>query len=352
MIDRRGLIKQGLGAAGVLAAGGLAAGGLVKPALARDTMVPLTGMGPGNFNISMTKVLARSARIVIPSYRFGMVLRSGIGASGGSGTTTTDLVADLVGMDVAMMRGIAHRMFSDFVERLRATGRTVVGWDEIAGAAAYKKLEESRDPFVKKPFADARTIALVTPEYLPLIMGHFDAPLSDKSPFSLGNLRAINALSAELKALVLVPRIVFDFAALTGSGHRVYGGAASVGIQPGLYLVPLLTDMMFFHAKIALAGEGGMVKLEDRVAVGQAGTLVKTGSVNNREEIERWNSYVRSNAWWTQPNMAAPDRPSLGYDYSTYQYRVDPDQLTTACLDGARAAHGIFMGAINANRPA
>jgi hypothetical protein len=345
MTNRRDLLQMGLGA-------GMMAGlGWPGAALAEKGLTPLAAFSQNNFNVANAKALARADRIAIPTYRFGMVLRSGIGAMGNSGAVSMDLVADLVGMDVTMMRGIAHQMFSDFVSQLRATGRTLIGWNEIEGAAAAKKFTVSRDPFVKKPFADARTIAVVTPEYLPLINGHFDAPLSDQSPLALGNWRAINALSAELKALVLMPRIVFDFAALTGSGYRTYGSASSVGIQPGLYLVPLLTTFGFFHAKIALAGDGGHLKLEDRIAVGQAGELIKTGSMNNRAAIDEWNAYARSNMWWTQPNMAAPDRPTQAYDFSSYQYRVDPAQLTAACLDGARTAHAIFMGAINANRP-
>jgi hypothetical protein len=346
MTNRRQILQMGLGA------GALAAAGWPGSALAADRMVPLGALAQGNFDTANAKALARADRIAIPTYRFGMVLRSGIGATGNSGAVSMDLVADLVGMDVAMMRGIAHQMFSDFVMQLRATGRTLIGWNEIEGSAAAKKFTVSRDPFVKKPFADARTIAVVTPEYLPLVNGHYDAPLSDQGFMALGNLRAINALSAELKALVIIPRIVFDFAALTGSGHRTYGSASSVGIQPGLYLVPLLTSFRFFHAKIALAGDGGHLLLEERVTVGQAGQLVKTGSSNNRDEIERWNAYVRSNAWWTNPGLAGPDRPTQAYDYSSYQYRVDPAQLTAACLDGARTAHRIFMGAVNANRPA
>lgn len=346
MTNRRDVLHMGLGA------GALAGLGWPGLSLAQRGMTPLASFSQANFNIANAKSLAKAARIAIPSYRFGMVLRSGISATGNSGGVSMEAVADLVGMDVPMMRGIAHQMFSDFVTRLRATGRTLVGWDEITGAEAFKKFSITQDPFVKKPFADARTMALVTPEYMPLINGHYDVPLSDKSAFALGNLRAINALSAETKSLVVIPRIVLDFAALTGSGHRTYGSASSVGVKPGLYLVPLLTTFRFFHAKIALAGDGGHLILEDRVAIGQAGELVKTGSVNNRDDIERWNAYVRSNVWWTDPNMAAPDRPTQAYDYSSYQYRVDPAQLTQACMDAARSAHSIFMGAVNANPPA
>ncbi|WP_285711749.1 hypothetical protein [Erythrobacter oryzae] len=346
--DRRSVLHGGMGVMGALATGGFAA----SPAQAADRMVPLAGMSAKNYFQTMAKVLARTDRIAVPSYRFGLVMRNGMGASGGSGTTKVDLTADLVGVDPAMMRQLAHLVFSDFIERLRATGRTVLGWNEISASEGFRKLEPTPAPFLKKPFADSRTVAVVSPEYLPLLTIGPEAPLSDRSPFNLKNARAINAMSAELKCLVMTPSLVLDFAALSGSGHSVYGDGANVDIKPGLFLVPLFTHFNFYHAKIALAGEGGRLILEDRVAVGQAGQLVQTSNFNNNAEIEEWNAYVRSNAWWTEPNMAAPSRPTLGYNYSTYQYRVDPPLLQAAVMDAARATHGLYMGVINANRPA
>jgi hypothetical protein len=315
-------------------------------------MVPVTALGPANFNTSMAKVLTRSDRIAVPSYRFGVVMRSGIGATGNSGSVRVEASADLVGVDLPVLREVAHRGFSDFIERLRATGRTVIGWEEITASKGFAKFEQTPVPFLKKPFADARTVALVSPEYLPLVSIHTDTPLSDQSPLSLGNWRALNSISAELKCVVMIPTVVLDFAALTGSGHSVYGGAANVGVQPGLYLVPLMTQFNYWHAKIALAGEGGRLILEDRVSVGQAGELVQTSSYNNRDEVERWNAYVNSMAWWNEPNLAGPARPTGAYDYSSYQYRVAPDAFAAACLDGARAAHSVYIGAVDANRPA
>lgn len=342
--DRRSVLGGTLGAMGALATGGFAA-----PAMAADRMVGLDAMSLKNYHQVMAKLLARSQRIAVPSFRFGLVMRNGMGASGGSGTTKVDLTADLVGVDAAMMRQMAHIAFSDFIERLRATGRTVLGWDEITASEGFKKLDQTPDPFVKKPFADSRTVAVVSPEYLPLLTIGPEAPLSDRSPFNLGNARALNVMSAELSCVVMIPSLVMDFAALTGSGHRVYSGGANVGIQPGLFLVPLFTHFNFFHAKNKLVGEMGRLILEDRVAVGQAGQLVQTSNFNNNAEIEEWNAYIRSNAWWTEPNMAAPSRPTLGYNYSTYQYRVDPGLLQNAVLDAARATHGLYMGVVNAN---
>lgn len=345
MLDRRNALILGAGGAlGTVV-------GSSQPALAAKGMTPAAALSPANFHHTGVKALAKSTRIAMPTYRFGVVMSNGIAATGDSGSTRVDARAELAGVDLPMLRQIAHLAFSDFVDKIRATGRTVLGWNEISGAPGFAKLDQSQVPFLKKPFADARTVAMVTPEYLPLFNLHSDAPLSDKSPFSLGNLKALNALSAQLQCLVLIPSIVIDFAALTGSGHKVYGGSANVGINPGLFLVPLFTQLSFFHAKIALAGDGGKLILEDRISIGQAGKLVQTASHNNRAEIEEWNAYARSSYWWAQRGATPPLRPTGAYDYSTYQYRVNPADFTAACLDGARAAHSVFAGAVNANRP-
>lgn len=347
MHSRRDAIRLGAGGA----AGALLGIGAAGPALAQK-MVPLASLTQRNFHTSMLKVVARSNRVVIPSFRFGIVMRNGIAASGNSGSANAEAIAELVGVDLPLLREVAHYAFSDFVERVRATGRTMVGWDEISGSQAFAKLEPTAAPFIKKPFADSRTVAVVAPEYLPLINAPVDLPLSDKGAFNQNNPKALNSMSYELGAVVMVPSIVLDFAALTGSGHSVYGNSASVGVQPGLFMVPLFTRITFYHAKVSLYGETGTLILEDRIAVGQAGELVQTSNYNNRAEIEEWNSYVNSGRWWTEPNLAGPSRPTQAYDYSGYQYRVDPNAFVSASLAGARAANTIFVGAVNANPPA
>jgi hypothetical protein len=347
MFTRRDTMKYGLG--GI--AGAMLGGGLTTPVQAQK-MTALSAFSEKNFHRTMTKILARSDRIALPSYRFGVVMRSGLAASGNSGSVTTEAVADLVGVDLPLLQRIAHEAFNDFVSRLRATGRTLLGWNEISSSKAYAKLEPTASPFIKKPFADSRTVAVVSPEYLPLINGPVDLPLSDKGAFNQNNPKALNSMSYELGCLVMVPSIVLDFAALQGSGHSVYGNSASVGVQPGLYLVPLFTRFTFYHSKVSLYGESGQLILEDQVAVGQAGELIQTSSHNNRAEIEEWNAYVNSGKWWTDPHLAGPSRPGLAYDYSNYQYRVEPDAFTAACLDAARATHTVYLGAVDANRPA
>jgi hypothetical protein len=342
MLTRRHAIK--LGTAG-LAGASL---GLINtaPAWAADPTWPLTSIPPSALNNTGMKVLASADRIAVPSYRFGLVVRNGISATGASGSVTMESSADLVGLDLAAMRALADAAHADFITQLAATGRPIVPMEEVAASGGFRKLETTAMPFVKKPFADARSVAMVSPNSLPLINQHSDAPISDKSPMSLGNWRAINQMCVDLKCVVMIPSIVIDFAELSGSGHSVYGSSASVGIKPGLFLVPLFTQLSAHFAKIAIAGPGGKIILKDRVTIGQAGELVKTSSVNNRADVDWWNLMASGN-----PD-AGSGRPSQAYDYSTYQYRVEPAQFARACGDAARTMNGIYVASANSNRPA
>jgi hypothetical protein len=328
MFDRRDCLTTLAGGAA------LALGLRAQPVRAAD--VPrLDAMGAGSVAATGVKLLANAAPIAVPSYRFGVVMRSGIAATAQSGSVTMDATAELVGVTLAALRSIARAAHEDFVAQLAATGRPIMGQDEIRASSGYARLETTPVPFVKKPFADARTAVIVSPPDMPLISLHSDAPLTDKSPFALGNWRAINQMCVDLQCVVLIPNIVIDFAQLSGSGHSVHGGGASVAIRPGLHLVPLFTYVSAHHAKIALAGPMGKVILKDRVAIGQPGEFVKTASHNNRAEVEWWNMTAVN-----QPDNAG--RPTQAYDYSAYEYRVDPAAFASTCLDAARAMNRIY----------
>ncbi len=331
-----------------LVAGGVAGATLGMPfaAHAADRMWPLNAIPASALNPTGIKVLANAARIAVPSYRFGVVVRSGISASGGSGQVQMEAAADLVGVDLAQMRAIADGLHADFLRQLAATGRPIVPAAEMAASKGYARLATTPVPFVKKPFADARTVAMVSPNGLPLVNQHSDAPISDQSPLSLGNWRAINQMCVDLDCVVMIPSVVLDFAQLTGSGHSVYGSSARVGVQPGLFLVPLMTQLSAHHAKIAIAGPSGKIILRERVTVGQAGELVQTSSYNNRAEVDWWNALGRWDA-----NAVPGSRPSTAYDYSTYQYRVDPAQFARACSDAGQTMNRIYAEAAGSNRP-
>jgi hypothetical protein len=337
MLDRRDCLT-------VMAGGAALALGL-RPdaATAADRSSP-AAIAPSSLNATGMKLLANAAPIAVPSYRFGVIMRSGIAATAGAGSVTMDATAELTGVTLDALRAIARAAHDDFVARLAATGRPILRQDQIRASSGFAKLEMTPTPFVKKPFADARTAVLVSPPGLPLVSQHSDSPLTDKSPLSLANWRAINQMCVDLKCVVMIPNVVIDFAQLSGSGHSVYGGSASVALRPGLFLVPLFTFVSAHHAKIAIAGPGGKIILRDRVTIGQAGEFVQTASHNNRAEVDWWNMTAAG-----QPSNAG--RPSQSYDYSSYEYRVDPAAFASACLDGAKAMNAIYASAAAQNRP-
>lgn len=318
--------------------------GMRPQAASAADLARLDAIGTSSLNEAGMKVLANAAPVAVPSYRFGVVMRSGIAATGQSGSVTMDATAELTGVTLDALQAIARSAFDDFMAQLAATGRPILTQEEIRASSGYAKLEMTPMPFVKKPFADARTAVLVSPPGMPLVSQHSDAPLTDKSPFALGNWRAINQMCVDLKCVVMIPNVVIDFAQLSGSGHSVYGNSASVSVKPGLFLVPLFTFLSAHHAKIAIAGPGGKIILKDRVTIGQAGTFVKTASFNNRAEVDWWNASAVN-----QPNNMG--RPSQAYDYSTYAYQVDPPAFASACLEGARTMNRIYAGAAAKYRP-
>lgn len=332
-----------------LAGGALGVGaGLLAPSSAKaaDRLVSLSAMGPRNFHSYDLKALGGYSRFAVPSYRFGVVVRNGLAASSQGGFNNVDSMADLVGISREDMSAAADLCVRDFIAQITATGRTLVPNSELGATTGGQQLEASAEPFIKKPFADSRTVAVVSPNGMALYNRATDAPLTDKGPFNQGNDKALVRMSAEAQCIVMVPSLVLDFAQLTGSGHRVYGGASSVGIVPGMFLTPLFCSFTWYHATDPRFPRAvGKMILKERVAVGQAGQLVQTSSYNNAAEIAWWNATG-------QFDENRPAGPTRSYNYSSYQYRVDRQMFNQVSLDAAAAMHRILASAAAANAPA
>lgn len=334
---RRELLKT-IGAGGALALG---SGVLDLAALAGQSYVGVNEVGLDDIDSRAISHLKKAERIAIPCYRVGVVTRSGVKASGRSGDVTVETSVQLTGVTLEDMRAIADKAFADFMEQIAETGRPVAPMEEIRSTKGWTKLDLTPAPFGKKPFADARYAVMVAPNDQDLIFTHLDSPLTDKGPASLGNWRALNQMSVDLQAVILLPTVVFDFAELSGSGFKAYSGSASVSVRPGIYVVDFFSGLSAYHAKIALAGDLGRALLKKRVSVGQAGEFVKTAQHDNKAEVQWWNSSVNS-------GNAAPGSigPTLAYDISAYDYVVEPAAFESALLDGAHAMNRVFAEAV------
>jgi hypothetical protein len=331
-----------------IATGAAACGfGLLAPSPARaDRVVPLADLSERTFHSYENKLFAQTRRFAVPSYRFGVVVSNGMGASSSGSSVNVDSKVYMTGLDAADLSAIADLCIQDFIAQMTATGRTHVPNTELAKTAAGQQLEPTPEPFVKKPFADSRTVALVSPSNMALYNLSSDSPLTDKGAFDQGNSKAMGRMSAEADCLVLIPSLVLDFAMLSGSGHSNFGGGANVNVKPGLFLPPLLCQLTTFRWKDPRFGPSGKMILEQQVALNrQAGELVQTASHNNNAEVAWWNSTAR---YQDDYNVG----PTQSYNYSSYRYQVDRQMFARAALDAASALHRIYTGVARTNAPA
>lgn len=319
--------------AGTAAAG---LGGLANPALAQDygDINALTQKDILHQNFSSIKSYSH---IGVMNYQLGLVVQSGISASAGSGNASTQASVELTGLTLGQMQQIAQRAQDDFVAQITQLGRPMLTQAQMEGTAAFKELVPSALPFRKRPAADPRTVLVVTPPNQPLYLTAVDSPITDKSPFDQKSAMALHKIGFELDALILIPRIVFDFSHLHGSGHRVGAGSASINIDTGLYAVEQFCGITAYHARNKFAGDGGRAFMLKRLRMGEAGQLVNTAQYDNKDEIGWWNSRVNT-------GMAIPGEigPSLSYSISAYQYQVDPALFEAKILAAAQRLNGLY----------
>ena len=232
---------------------------------------------------SALKILASAPRVVVAGFRVAFVTRNaasahsrsafsnlGHSAGGGMRTVTQAAVARvdvaLQNVDDARMQAIVERAYADFMAALQATGRPVVPLAEMQASAGWQQLEftPTDKPYVTSPTGTQKHYRFAAPQALPLWFGHFDAPLGDRAPFSLGNWRALNQLSVDTGAVVIVPQLVVDFADLSSSGNSMWRRQAEVGAKSGMSIEAANSKLLIFHAKIAMAGDLGSATPEGR----------------------------------------------------------------------------------------
>lgn len=328
---------------GVLAGGSAAAISIMAGAAHADSSIPLTEATLSAFDSKPLSVMRRSAKVFIGSYRFGVVVRGGAFASTVGGTATAQTTVQLAGVSVEMLQAIAAEAETDLREKLTAAGRQVGDFAELSANVDFAAAKATPQPFGKSPAADARLVVQVTPPGQPLLLTHSDSPLTDKSPFDLGVAKALSRASADLKAVILTPQVIIDFAQVGGSGVTGFGGSAEVSVKPGLFLVPMFTNIMAWGAKQKIAPEGGRGNLNKRILLGSAGEFVKTADYNNASAIADWNAQVALGT--------APSGRMDGYSMTTYQYVVDPGAFGQTCYNGAQVYNRIVGEAMQRFAP-
>ncbi len=237
-------------------------------------------------------LLQKAPRVAVAGFRVGFVVRNGASAQsraafsnlgGGSRVqqaASASIEVTLDNIDRARMQAIAERAYADFTVALKASGRTLVPPEELQASPGWKEIEAT--PQTDKPYQNnltmsKKTYAFVSPQALPLWFGHFDQPLGDKGPFALGNWRAMNRLSTDLGAVVVVPQIVVDFAEVSTSGNSMWRSSAEVGAKGAMSIERGLTTMWIFHATRPEFGDFGSAQLKEGLPLpGDFGEFVET----------------------------------------------------------------------------
>lgn len=289
------------------------------------------------------KFLSRSPNVVVGGYRVLFVVRNGVKATASS-DVSSETIVNLAGVDGDLLQTIANEAYADLLARIPATGRNLIDLRTVKTTKGFGKLEttasSSAQPYCKKPFADSRSFAVYSAGPLPLWWGHFDAPIGDKGAMALANWKAINQLSVDTKAVVIVPQVAVDFATLKSSGRSVFAGNASTEAKASLRLLENQTLLRVFHAKIAMAGDLGAGILKKPIPLADsAGKLVSLRDWGNQDEVAFANSLM------TNP---AVGNVGPGYSYSGQElaYVVDPAAFKEAVMEGIRQYNAMVASAL------
>lgn len=252
------------------------------------------------------KIIGRSDKIIIAGFRVAFNTEGAAAAStdsrlknlgntagGGSKTVHGDASArmkvSLAGVSPADFQRITEEAYADFKERLTQAGYTVLGTDVLKTSKGYSELKFTPStperPYVRDlSIGDGRAVVVFTPAELPLFLGHYDGGALGSVTMNLGNWRALNQLSVETKAVVLLPTIAIDFVKMKSSGRgKMLRDTAEVGAEPQISLIAHLSGMAVFHAKIRLAGDLANANVEEEFIVpGAFGSIRQVSASDNK----------------------------------------------------------------------
>lgn len=190
-------------------------------------------------------------------------------------------------VSTADMQAATDAVCTDFVEKLRKTGRPVTTWTDLAGNKAYDGIdfaEPKKDGVYHEGYNGSDYIVLA-PSNAKLFFTHENLGLGDQGPASLGNWRAMNELSAKSKAVVLVPHFMVNFAEMSTSGSRKFSNTAEVGAVPALGFEPLVTRLHMYQAKMRLAGDMGMISFKEANTISNAIGEIREQKANDNSGI-------------------------------------------------------------------
>lgn len=304
------------------------------------------GIGPG---MDFGTLAARGQRVAVAGYRVAFVVRNSASAYAGSGVanigqstgynrTITQaqnkkIEVGLLNVNLQLMQAITDQLYADFIERLKAAGKTVVPPEDLLKAAAFAKLERTVAPaneaYTISPTGDARHYQVFAPTGLPLYFIAGES-LGDKGPFSQTNNKVLGEISKEINAVLLIPQVVVDFAEVESSGRSNFRSNAHVDAKPGIALVPMHTIVWAAHANNPIITEMGSRRLEKVVAF--------PGDYATVKQVDNFNTAGLANSLTMATGLQGVQHFS-----EKRAYVADPGRFSEFVLKGGFSANQSFI---------
>ncbi len=242
--------------------------------------------------------VAAAQRVFIPNFRVAFTVKTVATASAGAGLanigSSTASVSGmrtitqaqskrveiaLAGADRVLLQALTDRLYTDFVARLKASGREVIDWEQVKRTPGFEKLVlVTENPYAVSPWTagDKRGYLVMRPTDMPLFfVSTSETHIADRI-VDLQTQRAVAEMAANLDAVALIPTLQIDIAEIRSSGDSRWRADAEADLTPKLGIVD--RSVLFFSngrdAKIFYDGEFGWVRVEKPFYVeGEFGTV-------------------------------------------------------------------------------
>jgi nucleotide-binding universal stress UspA family protein len=218
------------------------------------------------------RILERSDKVLIAGFRVVFQPR-----------VTEGVSVVLAGVGAEDFQRITEEAYADFKDQLQRAGVTVL---DVETLGAERGKSESIPAFAAEgEQASANTgnprgvaAAAYFPAGLPLFSNQFGGHGTGSGAADSANWRALNRLSIETKAVVLVPTIFVEFTGMTTDGRdRPANDDSEKDADAQIRLLARRSSVAVVHARIRLSGDLGSLHLRDDLEVtGTFGALKTT----------------------------------------------------------------------------
>lgn len=304
-------------------------GGLVSLAQL-ELMPPSAAPFAPSLVVTGGKHLSGRPKIAVPTYALAFVQGAQASASAaGAGSSITPrrtkIATRLVGLSDAIAVQLAQEAHQDLVRRLREGGFEVVDAAAVWAAPHAAELGRHDGPYGAMAPDKSRGWVSYAPAAAPLIRGYaFEQGMAAMSMSR--SLLTLGHVSKETDAVLLLPRLMIDYAAIESTGRRMYVGSAQVGVELKFSLSPhSRTDFIMGNARGGAMG--GAITTRGHASEEPFGILAQAS--------DRSDSVALHNA------LAGAGFGSLYRQSLVYDAEVSPKRyaaLTRAAFQGYNAA--------------